>query len=135
MADALLVIEDEPLLGSELQDEFRGQGWDTYLATTIREARQLLLERRTYVVLNNRGPVPRDKERHGRLAKDLVRNSDDGGLLNRRNVGKPLLYLFGADSEALNLDDLFAATGHKEVTVTVLIAQITRPVAPVAQYL
>ncbi len=45
MADALLVIEDEPLLGSELQDEFRGQGWDTYLATTIREARQLLLER------------------------------------------------------------------------------------------
>jgi DNA-binding NtrC family response regulator len=45
MADALLVIEDEPLLGSELQDEFKGQGWDAYLATTIREAKRLLLER------------------------------------------------------------------------------------------
>lgn len=45
MAETLLVIEDEPLLGTELQGEFADQGWDARLATTIREARQLLLER------------------------------------------------------------------------------------------
>ncbi len=45
MPETLLVIEDEPLLGAELQDEFKQQGWDTYLATTIREARHLLSER------------------------------------------------------------------------------------------
>jgi two-component system, NtrC family, response regulator AtoC len=44
MPDALLVIEDEPLLGAELQDEFKQQGWDAYLAPTIKQARQLLLE-------------------------------------------------------------------------------------------
>ena len=45
MAEALLVIEDEPLLGTELQSEFAEQGWDAHLAPTIKEARRLLLER------------------------------------------------------------------------------------------
>jgi len=45
MAEALLVIEDEPLLGSELQGEFADQGWDAHLAPSIKEAKKLLLER------------------------------------------------------------------------------------------
>lgn len=45
MAESLLVIEDEPLLGTELQGEFADHGWDAHLAPTIKDAKKLLLER------------------------------------------------------------------------------------------
>jgi DNA-binding NtrC family response regulator len=43
MSDTLLLIEDEPLLGSELARHFRHAGWEVSTATTIAEARKLLL--------------------------------------------------------------------------------------------
>jgi DNA-binding NtrC family response regulator len=43
MTEALLLIEDEPLLGSELARHFRREGWDVATATTLVEARRLLL--------------------------------------------------------------------------------------------
>ena len=45
MPDALLLIEDEPLLGAELKEDFDEQGWDTTLATTLAEAERLLFTR------------------------------------------------------------------------------------------
>jgi DNA-binding NtrC family response regulator len=45
MRDTLLVIEDEPLLGSELREEFAGSGWDAVLATDLAEAERLLTVR------------------------------------------------------------------------------------------
>ncbi len=45
MADTLLVIEDEALLGTELRGEFAGSGWDAVLAADLREAERLLFER------------------------------------------------------------------------------------------
>ncbi|MCB1876995.1 MAG: sigma-54-dependent Fis family transcriptional regulator [Chromatiales bacterium] len=45
MADTLLVIEDEALLGEELREEFSSIGWDAVLVANLTEARQLLLER------------------------------------------------------------------------------------------
>jgi len=45
MPDALLLIEDEPLLGAELKEDFDEQGWDTTLATTLAEAEGLLFTR------------------------------------------------------------------------------------------
>jgi DNA-binding NtrC family response regulator len=45
MPDALLLIEDEPLLGAELKEDFDEQGWDTTLATTLTEAERLLFTR------------------------------------------------------------------------------------------
>lgn len=44
MPDTLLVIEDEPLLGTELRGEFAEQGWDARLACSIAEAERLLFE-------------------------------------------------------------------------------------------
>jgi hypothetical protein len=38
MADSLLIIEDEPLLGSELREEFAEAGWDAVLATDLVQA-------------------------------------------------------------------------------------------------
>jgi len=43
MPDSLLLIEDEPLLGAELKEDFTEQGWDTTLATTLAAAERLLL--------------------------------------------------------------------------------------------
>lgn len=45
MPDTLLIIEDEPLLGTELSEEFTDAGWDTALATDLAEAERLLFER------------------------------------------------------------------------------------------
>jgi two-component system response regulator AtoC len=45
MPDSLLLIEDEPLLGAELKEDFTDQGWDTTLATTLAAAERLLLTR------------------------------------------------------------------------------------------
>jgi two-component system response regulator AtoC len=45
MPDSLLLIEDEPLLGAELKEDFTEQGWDTTLATTLAAAERLLLTR------------------------------------------------------------------------------------------
>ncbi|HSH49461.1 MAG TPA: sigma-54 dependent transcriptional regulator [Halomonas sp.] len=44
MSDALLVIEDEALLGAELREEFACSGWDAVLATNLSEAAGLLFE-------------------------------------------------------------------------------------------
>jgi two-component system response regulator AtoC len=53
MSDTLLVIEDEPLLGSELQGELAEQGWDALWARTLGEAERLLLEREPLVVVSD----------------------------------------------------------------------------------
>ncbi len=45
MLDTLLVIEDEPLLGAELREEFAASGWDAVLATDLAEAERLLAVR------------------------------------------------------------------------------------------
>jgi DNA-binding NtrC family response regulator len=45
MPDSLLLIEDEPLLGAELREDFADQGWDTTLATTLAAAERLLFTR------------------------------------------------------------------------------------------
>jgi DNA-binding NtrC family response regulator len=45
MAQTLLIIEDEALLGQELLRHFRREGWDARLAVRLAEARQLLLSR------------------------------------------------------------------------------------------
>jgi DNA-binding NtrC family response regulator len=45
MADTLLVLEDEALLGAELTRYFRKQGWEVPLARSLAEARALMLER------------------------------------------------------------------------------------------
>lgn len=45
MSDALLVIEDERLLGGELREEFTTSGWDAVLAADLAEAERLLFER------------------------------------------------------------------------------------------
>ncbi len=42
MAETLLIIEDEALLGSELAELFRDQGWDVVLADTIEKGEQVL---------------------------------------------------------------------------------------------
>ncbi|MGD2117993.1 MAG: sigma-54 dependent transcriptional regulator [Chromatiales bacterium] len=44
MSDTLLIIEDETLLGKEMQRRFAKQGWDVVLANDIQSARQLLQE-------------------------------------------------------------------------------------------
>jgi len=46
MPETLLVIEDEPLLGSELRSDFAEQGWEALLADSIHAAERLLFERR-----------------------------------------------------------------------------------------
>jgi len=45
MSDTLLVIEDEPLLGSELREEFAEAGWDAVLALDLAQAERLLFAR------------------------------------------------------------------------------------------
>jgi two-component system response regulator AtoC len=45
MADALLVIEDEALLGEELARHFRREGWDVVRAAAVAEAEELLRAR------------------------------------------------------------------------------------------
>ncbi|MEJ2576975.1 MAG: sigma-54 dependent transcriptional regulator [Gammaproteobacteria bacterium] len=44
MAETLLIIEDERLLGTELQRRFARQGWDTTLARNLDEARRRLID-------------------------------------------------------------------------------------------
>jgi DNA-binding NtrC family response regulator len=44
MLDTLLIIEDESLLGNELARHYRGQGWEVNRASTLEEARRLLLQ-------------------------------------------------------------------------------------------
>jgi DNA-binding NtrC family response regulator len=45
MPDTLLVIEDEPLLRTELERHFRGEGWEVETAEAIDSAKRLLKER------------------------------------------------------------------------------------------
>ena len=47
MPETLLIIEDEPLLGSELQRHYRRQGWDVQLTRTLREAAAALEDEAT----------------------------------------------------------------------------------------
>lgn len=42
MADTLLVVEDERLLGAELTRHYRRQGWEVVLADTLSSAEDLL---------------------------------------------------------------------------------------------
>lgn len=44
MTDTLLIIEDETLLGSELQRHYRRDGWDVIWAKTLRHAEQALFD-------------------------------------------------------------------------------------------
>jgi DNA-binding NtrC family response regulator len=44
MADTLLIIEDEALLGDELARHFRREGWHVELARTVQDASRLLLD-------------------------------------------------------------------------------------------
>ena len=44
MAETLLIIEDEDLLGSELARHYRRQGWEVVLARTLAEARSVLFQ-------------------------------------------------------------------------------------------
>ena len=44
MPDQMLIIEDEKLLGTELQRHYRRNGWDAVLMATIAEAERLLSE-------------------------------------------------------------------------------------------
>jgi two-component system response regulator AtoC len=53
MADTLLLIEDEALLGTELACHFREQGWEVVLAETLAAARRLLPEWEPLVVLSD----------------------------------------------------------------------------------
>lgn len=46
MADTLLVIEDEILLGSELARHYRSEGWEVVVATTLAHAERALLDQR-----------------------------------------------------------------------------------------
>jgi two-component system response regulator AtoC len=43
MADTLLIIEDEPLLGKELREDFVEQGWDAVLASSLADAERSLV--------------------------------------------------------------------------------------------
>jgi two-component system response regulator AtoC len=45
MSETLLIIEDEPLLGSELRRHYRRASWEVMWARTFREARRLLFDR------------------------------------------------------------------------------------------
>jgi DNA-binding NtrC family response regulator len=52
MSDSLLIIEDEHLLGTELQRHYQRKGWDVALAETLGEAeRKLLSEQRDPLVV------------------------------------------------------------------------------------
>ncbi len=55
MADSLLIIEDERLLGTELQLHYQRKGWDAILVETLRQAETLLLskKREPLVVLSD----------------------------------------------------------------------------------
>jgi two-component system response regulator AtoC len=44
MTDTLLVIEDEDLLGNELLRHYRSQGWEAVRASTLAEARRMLID-------------------------------------------------------------------------------------------
>jgi DNA-binding NtrC family response regulator len=44
MSESLMIIEDEPLLGSELARHFTRQGWEVELAESLGKARRLLFE-------------------------------------------------------------------------------------------
>ena len=44
MADTLLIIEDETLLGTELQRYYRRKGWDVEWAQTTAESERFLLK-------------------------------------------------------------------------------------------
>jgi two-component system, NtrC family, response regulator AtoC len=46
MTETLLLIEDESLLGTELVRHFRREGWEVLEATTLQEARNLLVDQR-----------------------------------------------------------------------------------------
>jgi len=49
MSETLLIIEDEPLLGSELKRHYTRHGWDVHVAATAAEAN---------AILSNGGPQP-----------------------------------------------------------------------------
>jgi DNA-binding NtrC family response regulator len=46
IVETMLIIEDEKLLGSELSRHYRQSGWDVLLASTLAEAKEILLKKR-----------------------------------------------------------------------------------------
>ena len=44
MADSMLIIEDETLLGTELQRYYRRKGWDVEWVQTLAESERYLLK-------------------------------------------------------------------------------------------
>ena len=46
MIETLLVIEDEKLLGAELSRHYQNSGWEVVLATTLAQAKDLLLKKK-----------------------------------------------------------------------------------------
>jgi DNA-binding NtrC family response regulator len=46
MAESLLIIEDEPLMASELERHYRREGWEVTIAPTLGAARRLLVDRK-----------------------------------------------------------------------------------------
>ena len=59
MADTLLIIEDEKLLGTELARHFRSEGWDVVHVESLADARRSLIED------DLRPLVGEDPRRHG----------------------------------------------------------------------
>jgi DNA-binding NtrC family response regulator len=75
MPDTLLVIEDEPLLGRELREDFADQGWDAVLARTLAEAEDLLFKRNLEPLV-----VVSDMSLPDGNALDLLEKVRNGGL-------------------------------------------------------
>ena len=46
IVETMLIIEDEKLLGSELSRHYRQSGWDVLLASTLAEAKEILLKKK-----------------------------------------------------------------------------------------
>ena len=88
MAQTLLIIEDEALLGQELLRHFRREGWEVRLATGLDEARGLLLTRdfEPQVVLSDMN-LPEgnaldllEEARNARLAGEWIILTGYGGV-------------------------------------------------------
>ena len=84
MSEALLLIEDETLLGSELQRHYRREGWDVTWAKDLRQANDILVDQ-------NAGPLV--------ILSDM--NLPDGSALDllertrARSIGGEWVFLTG----------------------------------------
>ncbi|MFA6051123.1 MAG: sigma-54 dependent transcriptional regulator [Methylobacter sp.] len=81
MIETLLIIEDEKLLGSELSRHYRQSGWEVVLATSLAEARTLLLEKRLdpLLILSDMNLPDGNALDFMETMKKSISHSDDGG--------------------------------------------------------